>query len=427
MKKLLLFSLLLGFTVSLYSQTGWQQQYVNTGSNTLTSVFPVSSNVCYASSEYNTTFENYYYIYKTTNSGSNWVQVSGSAGWFIKKVWFSDSLNGYAAGGLNRLYMAENQYGKVVLKTTNGGINWTTVFQLISIPGSEMEITDLCFINLATGWVTGRDGVVLKTTNGGLNFTNYYTTPLFRKTSLSFVNGQLGWTAGDSGRTAYTTNGGVNWVTLNKITNSHLKSITFINQFTGYVCGNNGVIFKSTNGGLNWTASSTGIASNLNSIYFLNADTGWAAGANIIIRTTNGGNNWSVQSTPMSALISIKFFNRDVGWACGGNSMLFTLSGGVVNIRSISAENPSAYKLEQNYPNPFNAETVIRYQLSGNSNVVLKIYDTNGREVQTLVNERLQAGSYEVMFKGLSLYSGVYFCKLRAGDFSETKRMLLIK
>ena len=96
---------------------------------------------------------------------------------------------------------------------------------------------------------------------------------------------------------------------------------------------------------------------------------------------------------------------------------------------------PGEFRLEQNYPNPFNPSTVIRYQLPVNSLVSLKIYDLLGREVATLVNEEKPAGSYEVTFDGKNLSrqkngglaSGVYFYKLQAGDFVETKRMLMIK
>jgi agmatine/peptidylarginine deiminase len=85
------------------------------------------------------------------------------------------------------------------------------------------------------------------------------------------------------------------------------------------------------------------------------------------------------------------------------------------------------YKLYQNYPNPFNPSTVIRYQLSDVSDVSLKVYDLTGREVLTLVNGRLQAGKYEAKLDGSMLPSGVYFYKLVSGDFSEVKKLLLIK
>jgi len=83
--------------------------------------------------------------------------------------------------------------------------------------------------------------------------------------------------------------------------------------------------------------------------------------------------------------------------------------------------------LSQNYPNPFNPRTVIRFQVSGNCDVLLKVYDVRGSEVQTLVNQHMQAGTYSVTFNGTGLNSGVYFYKMTANDYSETKKFHLIK
>ncbi len=85
------------------------------------------------------------------------------------------------------------------------------------------------------------------------------------------------------------------------------------------------------------------------------------------------------------------------------------------------------YSLSQNYPNPFNPSTVISYRLSVGSIVSLKIFDILGREVATLVNENQQTGNYEVTFDASKLSSGIYFYKLQAGFFVETKKMILIK
>ena len=88
---------------------------------------------------------------------------------------------------------------------------------------------------------------------------------------------------------------------------------------------------------------------------------------------------------------------------------------------------PLSYNLEQNYPNPFNPTTKISWQSPVSSLQTLKIYDVLGNEVATLVNEEKPAGTYEVEFNGSRLPSGVYFYKLQAGSFSETKKLLLLK
>jgi hypothetical protein len=88
---------------------------------------------------------------------------------------------------------------------------------------------------------------------------------------------------------------------------------------------------------------------------------------------------------------------------------------------------PTEFNLAQNYPNPFNPSTSIKYQVSGISQVSLKVYDVVGNEVATLVNEFKPAGSYEIEFNASMYSSGIYFYKLQAGSFVETKKMMFLK
>ena len=83
--------------------------------------------------------------------------------------------------------------------------------------------------------------------------------------------------------------------------------------------------------------------------------------------------------------------------------------------------------LFQNHPNPFNPQTVISYKIRARSNVVIKINDVLGEEISTLVNEEKDAGTYEVIFNGDELPSGIYYYKIIIGNFSDTKKMILLK
>ena len=96
-------------------------------------------------------------------------------------------------------------------------------------------------------------------------------------------------------------------------------------------------------------------------------------------------------------------------------------------IQTISSEIPSQFNLFQNYPNPFNPVTNIKFDLPKNSNTKLIVYDALGREVATLVNEELKAGSHQVDWDGSGYTSGVYFYRLEAGEFVETRKMVIIK
>jgi hypothetical protein len=97
------------------------------------------------------------------------------------------------------------------------------------------------------------------------------------------------------------------------------------------------------------------------------------------------------------------------------------------NVIEVDAGLPKVFALEQNYPNPFNPSTVMSYQLPVASNVSLKVYDVLGREVATLVNGRQEAGRYSVSFNAASFASGVYFYRLQAGNFVQTKKMIMVK
>ncbi|NMB82223.1 MAG: T9SS type A sorting domain-containing protein, partial [Ignavibacteria bacterium] len=96
---------------------------------------------------------------------------------------------------------------------------------------------------------------------------------------------------------------------------------------------------------------------------------------------------------------------------------------------SASENIPETFSLSQNYPNPFNPSTVINYQIATYSHVQLKVYDLLGREVATLVNEYKQPGKYNCEFRieNGELPSGVYLYNLRAGNFSDTKKLILLK
>jgi hypothetical protein len=85
------------------------------------------------------------------------------------------------------------------------------------------------------------------------------------------------------------------------------------------------------------------------------------------------------------------------------------------------------YRLFQNYPNPFNPSTTIRYELPRREFVILKIFDLLGREVATLVNEEKQPGSYDVRWSGVGVPSGAYFYRLQAGEYVETRAMLMVR
>jgi len=98
-----------------------------------------------------------------------------------------------------------------------------------------------------------------------------------------------------------------------------------------------------------------------------------------------------------------------------------------VSVKDVGDGIPERFLITQNYPNPFNPSTSIQYTVSSRQFVSLKIYDVLGNEIATLVNEEKPAGSYEVEFNSEGISSGIYLYKITAGDFTQTKKMILLK
>ena len=255
------------------------------------------------------------------------------------------------------------------------------------------------------------------------------------------MNENNGWAVGGEpsnslSKILKTTDGGANWIAKTVTTNNYLRALYFISETTGWVAGNEGVIFRTTDGGENWEAQTSGTTNGLYSIAFVNSNTGWiAGGSGLILFTSDGGNNWTAQSSgTVQWLSSLCFSSESLGWAVGSiGTIIHTTNGGVTFMGNEDTDEiPTEFLLEQNYPNPFNPSTKIIWQSPVGSHQTIKIYAVLGNEVATLVDEYKPAGSYEVEFNGHSdegqnLSSGVYFYRLQAGDYVETRKMIFLK
>lgn len=158
-----------------------------------------------------------------------------------------------------------------------------------------------------------------------------------------------------------------------------------------------------------------------------------AAGDTLLL----AGDNGSAPSNRSSIFQNGQWANFDgpnsplTGTARSSNLMIrpiVTTVTGISSVAESSHSRPVKFELAQNYPNPFNPSTTIRFSIPHSETVQLDVYDVLGRKVATLLqNERLAAGTYAVLFNAATLSSGIYFYRLRAGTFTDTKKMLLVK
>ena len=392
-------------------------------------------------------------IIRTTNGGTNWsVPYYLQSPYPINAIRFANELTGWAVGGASYTNPFSLEYC-IIMKTTNGGINWSTQFTDSWGPRFyTLAIADSNYV-FATAFGTDQSGFasygrLKKTNTGGLSWSDDAISGLAMK-SVYFLNSQTGWACSFAQsdlptviRVIYkTTNKGTNWTQVYKDTiqyGPYFNRLFFPDANTGYMIRGGYYYYmnyhfcRTTNSGYNWTALDSASTYGLSDLFFISSDTGWII-KNNIKRTNNGGLNWTTQSAPAAAS-KIFFVNSMTGWALG-SVLMKTTTGGVTFVNRISNTVPDKFSLGQNYPNPFNSTTKIKfdipqhtpYPLSRGERTILKVYDILGKEVQTLVNEQLQPGMYEVTFDGGNLPSGVYFYQLSTGEFIETKKLILTK
>ncbi len=360
-------------------------------------------------------------LLKTTNSGINWIQMGFPVG--------GKTFRGIHIVDSNVMYVVG--YDETIIKTTSGGNNWIIIRNGPPVQGSSYFC--VYFVNKDTGWIAGSGAKVLKTTNGGETIDSVFVNGGWFY-DMYFKDANTGCMSAE-GIVFKTTNGGVSWYpALSLDWGYFFWEMSFVNDY-GWLAGFAGkTIYRTTNFGDTWQCIDTiNNSASLVGINFINPMTGFVGGGvNYLFKSTDGGYNWNRENTNTSneTFESIKFVNDTVGWiAATSGVILHTTTGGqpVVNISQTGSEIPIDFKLYQNYPNPFNPSTNISYDIPKDVFVTIEIYDISGREIRTLVNEYIRAGRYIIGFNASGLSSGIYFCKIIAGNYIETKRMVLIK
>lgn len=369
---------------------------------------------------------------RTTNGGINWYTVTVPTTQSFYSTCFPTIQIGYASG-----------YTGFVITTSNGGSSW------YNNTSCGINVRSISFINMNTGITGGGGNLMCHTTNGGIAYSQRYTPTAHAVTGVHYVNSSLLMVCASDMPGAVihkSTNTGNNFSTVLTMNNSGLNTTYYLNSIyfkdgnTGFATGsytslgaNYGTIYRSTNAGDNWGAATTfgpDSGMSINSIHFGDSLNGFVVGnKGKILRTINGGLNWVTQVSGVNtSLNGIYMCNALTGYICGsGGTILKTTNGGVMGITPINNEIPEKYKLEQNYPNPFNPLTNIRFLIKDSKFTSLKIFDILGKEIATLVNEKLSPGTYEVQWNTLMLSSGIYLYKIQAGEYSEIKKMMLIK
>ena len=195
-------------------------------------------------------------------------------------------------------------------------------------------------------------------------------------------------------------------------------------------------MFLSTNNGTSWKAANAGLPKYINVYYqilsLVASGTSLFAGTvgGGVYMSTNNGTSWSAVNTGLTHLGIHALAVKDTYLFAGGDStgvMRRPLSEFVTSVGQPNSVPPAQFSLGQNYPNPFNPATTIGYSVPRQSQVNITVFNALGQTVSTLVSGIEDAGVHEVRFDGTGLASGVYFYRLQADGYVQTRRLLLLK
>jgi len=359
-------------------------------------------------------------IYATTDKGSTWYCKNNGLEHSIVRALINPCGDTLIAGTL----------GGGVYFSPDAGANWFK---------RNTGLTDLKIMTLTNNGTDIYAGTnfagIFKTTDCGNTWIQINSgVPNLTIPVIMSQNGIVYAGTNGSGMLRSVDNG-TSWEMINNgIGTVIVKSLVGNGQYI--YAGTSSSIFKSTDNGLNWTNSGTGLPDVI--IWGLNEYQGIIyAGTDYegVYTSVNTGLTWQsandgfwIFGYTLPHVKSFVFENDDVFVSTYGVGFLTGKIKTIVSVESDS-ENPSPteFSLAQNYPNPFNPSTTISFSLPTMQNVLLKVYDVLGKEVATLVNEDLQSGTYTREFNASNLASGMYIYSLKAGNYSETKKMLLMK
>mgnify|MGYP001201272315 CR=1 FL=1 len=387
----------------------------------------------------------------TQDNGSHGSVNPGPAGWEV--LYGGDGFHcAVDYTNSNVIYM-ESQNGGIG-RSDDGGNNFDYIGDGLDLARTNWSSPYMLDIQTSTTVYFG-SYKLHKSTNKGNNWT--IISPDLTKGQ----NGRLGtltcmsnavlpstqrviYTGADDGRVMVTTNSGTNWTDISAglpvryvtdvVVDKRNPNVAYVTLSGFNMDERNTHVFRTTNYGTNWVnitgnllnvpANSLIIDYNKDSTLFVGTDAG-------VYYTTRLGASWvqlgtGLPNSPVFDLIYHQASFKLVA-ATHGRSMfevdISNLPSGINNNTTTAND----FILKQNYPNPFNPETNISYELKQKAFVTLKVFDLSGKEVAVLVNGIKASGSYNVKFSGADLSSGLYFYKLESGEFSEVKKMMLIK
>jgi len=452
MKKLV--SVLIGLMLMLniaYSQNSWTfVSYLPAPSPSINSISAPSANVIWAAASVAGGAAR---IYRSVNGGLTWV---------LKNTGLPATMNGYGISALDSMTCWIGNDIMTIYKTTDGGASWVSQLNVVGSFTDGIKMFDA-----NTGWVyadptnvTGQPYQLRYTTNGGTTWTQNATAPV-SSTEYGVINawdwtdnnhiwfGSANTTANATFAKVYRSSTGFSGTfTATSVTGTggstgcYYQAVAFTDNLNGMVGSSGGNIKKTVDGGVTYTAVANPPGLTTFAVMNMSKDPSGkirvaidSSGGAVMWTTTNFGTTWVREQLPLqgssSTISHMQFLTANLGFASLGSPSGaiggLLKYGPVTGVTNNGTEIPNNYALEQNYPNPFNPSTVIKFSLPKSGFVTIKVYNSMGKEVETLISESMSAGNHMLSFDASALSSGLYFYKIITSGFTDTKKMLFVK
>jgi photosystem II stability/assembly factor-like uncharacterized protein len=365
-------------------------------------------------------------LYRSTNEGSAWVLSNEGFPPLSQLVSAAPRVYGVA---FKESFMFAAMGGYLVYRSSDNGKTWTP-------RSSGLEGADIYCIGASQDVVLAGapDGHVFRSSNNGDNWISSNTGMRAGNVRAFCFSSGFAFAATDSGLHR-SSNNGATWepiTFLSGLWSLYVEDVLAIgSKLYTATAGPNGGVYTSTDNGSSWVSSNSGLSSTSVNVVEQIREQLIACSDVGPYASYDGGASWTYIGTglPNRMVLAIASdttfaFAASEGYGVWRRPLSEIIATGLEEKEDVL---PVRFSLEQNYPNPFNPSTTVRYGLPQRSSVTLAVFNTLGQKITTLVNETQEAGYHGVKFDGTNLASGVYFYRIQAGRFVQTKKLLLLR
>lgn len=357
-------------------------------------------------------------IYRSTNNGNTWIQVGNPNIGYISSGFAVTPEDNFLIGGLAGIFLSTdegNTWSRRASPTDYLG-NSYSVASFVATPDSLIYAGTLGYgiyysDNLGYSWYR----------YGNIGSNGYITSLACKSKGYVFANTSNGLFESNINGSA--------WAWLGYF--GYIRTIVLTSSSNVFLATSGEGVYRSVNGGSTFTPSNNGLTTLRTTAMVANAEDHLFVGIDSagVYRSFDNGNTWVQINSGMTDLTISSLVISPNGYFFAGtkSGVIYRSKQPTTAVERFGFELPESFSLGQNYPNPFNPSTTIEFSLPRSSYTTLKIFNLLGEEVAILVSQEILAGTHKVAWDATNIPSGIYFYRLQAGKFTETKKLIMLR